>query len=503
MSIVSIYFLIFLFISVIIFYLFPKKNRWIVLLISSIIFFIFASSWKLLFYLIFGVVTTYIGTNLMSEKCKTDKQRKIVMFLTLFSILGVLFLLKYINIFPLTLNAFSKLFSLDFKFGMLSFIAPLGISYYTLSLTGYVIDIYRKSYKPQKNIFKHCLFACYYPIMISGPFVRYNYMEKELFEAKKFNWDNIFLGFYRIIYGLMKKLVIADQLGIFVNAVFDNYTTYTGFYIIIAVILYAIQIYADFSGCMDIVYGASKMYGIDLLENFDSPFFSKNLSEFWRRWHISLGTWAKDYIMYPLLKSDLFQKLGKKCKKDFGKKAGKLIPTVLAILILWLLIGLWHGTSFRYIFAAGILPWIYLTLGQIFEDSIKRLTKKLHIKTDCFSFRLFQSLRTFGLMCIVWLIACSPSLLGSLDVINHIFVFFDTTIISELPQLPSKIILLCCILVLVVDYLNYKGINVFEKFKDQNIWFRWFILFALIIIILIFGAYGPGYDASEFIYGGF
>ena len=161
MSIVSIYFLIFLFISVIIFYLFPKKNRWIVLLISSIIFFIFASSWKLLFYLIFGVVTTYIGTNLMSEKCKTDKQRKIVMFLTLFSILGVLFLLKYINIFPLTLNAFSKLFSLDFKFGMLSFIAPLGISYYTLSLTGYVIDIYRKSYKPQKNIFKHCLFACY------------------------------------------------------------------------------------------------------------------------------------------------------------------------------------------------------------------------------------------------------------------------------------------------------------------------------------------------------
>ena len=339
--------------------------------------------------------------------------------------------------------------------------------------------------------------------MISGPFVRYNYMEKELFEAKKFNWDNIFLGFYRIIYGLMKKLVIADQLGIFVNAVFDNYTTYTGFYIIIAVILYAIQIYADFSGCMDIVYGASKMYGIDLLENFDSPFFSKNLSEFWRRWHISLGTWAKDYIMYPLLKSDLFQKLGKKCKKDFGKKAGKLIPTVLAILILWLLIGLWHGTSFRYIFAAGILPWIYLTLGQIFEDSIKRLTKKLHIKTNCFSFRLFQSLRTFGLMCIVWLIACSPSLLGSLDVIKHIFVFFDTTIISELPQLPSKIILLCCILVLVVDYLNYKGINVFEKFKDQNIWFRWFILFALIIIILIFGAYGPGYDASEFIYGGF
>lgn len=500
MRIVSFSFLIFLFISVIVYYTFSKKNRWIVLLISSILFFLFSSSWKLLLYLLFGIITTFLGTNLME---KYPKKNKLILFLTLFSILGPLFLLKYFNIFPLTINAFSELFSLDFKVGTLSLLAPLGISYYTLSLTGYVIDIYRKSYKPQTNILKHSLFACYYPIMISGPFVRYNHMEKELFEEKKLNWDNIFVGFYRIIYGLMKKLVIADQLALLVNTIFDNYTTYTGFYIIFAVILYAIQIYADFSGCMDIVYGASKMYDIKLVENFDSPFFSKNLTEFWRRWHISLGTWAKDYIMYPLLKSNLFQKLGKNCKKKFGKKYGKLIPTVLAILILWLLIGLWHGASFRYIFAAGVLPWIYLTLGQIFDDDIKKINKKLHIKTDCFSFRLFQSLRTFGFMCIIWLVACSPSLLGTIDVVRNIFIFFDTTIIDKLPEIPSLVILICCILVLIVDYLNYININVFEKFKEQNLIFRWLVLFTIIIIILIFGAYGPGYDASEFIYGGF
>lgn len=503
MSIVSFSFFVFLFITVIVYYICSKKHRWIVLLISSILFFLFSSSWKLLLYLIFGILTTYIGTNYMQKKCKTEKQKKITMIVTLVSILTILFILKYINIFPMTFNLFGKLFHLNFTFGMISLLAPLGVSYYTLSLTGYIIDIYRGAYEPQKNIFKLGLFACYYPIMISGPIVRYKTMEKELFESKSFSYDNLFQGFERFIYGLMKKLVIADQLAPFVRTVFNNYTHYTGIYIIIAVILYAIQIYADFSGCMDIVNGASKMYGITLLENFDSPFFSKNLSEFWRRWHISLGTWSKDYIMYPLLKSNVFQKLGKSCKKKFGKKIGKMIPTILSILILWLLIGLWHGASYKYIFAAGILPWIYLTVSQLLENPIEKFTQKLNIRTNCFSFRLFQSLRTIVLMCLIWLFACSPSLGQSIQVIKNIFVLSRVTLFEELPQLPINILLLTGGLVLVVDYLKYKGINVIEKFQQQNWWFRWGILLMIITIILIYGAYGPGYNASDFIYGGF
>lgn len=341
MSIVSFSFLIFLLATVICYYIFSKKYRWIVLLIASILFFLLSCEWKLLLYLLFGIVTTYIGTNYLYDKCKTEKQKKITLFTTLFSILSILSVLKYVNIFPITLNLFGNLFHMDFHFGTLSLLAPLGLSYYTLSLTGYVIDVYRSSYEPQKNILKHALFSCYYPIMISGPFVRYNDMKKELFEPKEFDWNNLFQGFYRIMYGLMKKLVIADLLAPFVRQVFTQYNDFTGFYIVIAVMFYAIQIYADFSGCMDIVNGASKMYGITLIENFESPFFSKNLSEFWRRWHISLGAWAKDYIMYPLLKSSLFQNLGKVCKNRFGKKIGKKIPTLLSIFILWFLIGLW------------------------------------------------------------------------------------------------------------------------------------------------------------------
>ena len=179
MSIVSFSFLVFLLITVICYYIFPRKYRWAFLLIASILFFLLSCEWKLLLYLLFGILATYIGTNYLYDKCKTKKQKKITLFVTLF---------------PITLKAFGNLFHINFHFGTVSLLAPLGLSYYTLSLTGYVIDVYREAYEPQKNILKHALFSCYYPIMISGPFVRYNDMKKELFEPKEFDWNNLFQG---------------------------------------------------------------------------------------------------------------------------------------------------------------------------------------------------------------------------------------------------------------------------------------------------------------------
>ncbi len=503
MSIVSLTFLVFLLITLIVYYIFPKKHRWVILLLASICFFLFSCSWKLLFYVIIGVLASYIGTNILYYKCQTNKSKKIVLLLMLFVILGMLCTLKYINIIPMTLNLFGELFNVNFGFKTFNLVAPLGISYYTLTLTGYVFDVYRGAYSPQKNVFKLLLFTSYYPAMVSGPIMRYPDMHDELYKSSSIDYDNIFMGFERIIYGLMKKMIIADQLALVVNSIFADYATYSGFYIIVGAILYAIQIYADFSGCMDIVIGASKMYGVKLPENFNSPFFSKSLSEFWRRWHISLGLWAKDYIMYPLLKSNFFQTIGKKSKNAFGKKAGKLIPTILAILVLWLLIGLWHGASYQYIFAAGILPWVYLTLSQILEGFNKKMVEILHIKVDCFGYHLFQSIRTILLMCFIWLIVCSPSLVGSFDVICKIFVSPQSLIAENLPVIPTTAIFITCLIVLIVDYLNYKGIDVLQCFKEQNICFKYFVLLFFIVMILLYGAYGPGYDPSQFIYGGF
>ncbi len=500
MQIVTFNFFIFLLISIVVYYIFPKNKRWIVLLISSILFFLFASHYKMILYLLFGIITTYFGTIYISKKIDNEKNKKIALIITLGSILLELCVLKYINLFPLTANAFGELFNLNISFKTISLLAPLGISYYTLSLIGYVTDVYRGTCKPQKNFLKHALFSCYYPVMISGPIIRYSEVDNELLNGNKFNWENIYLGFYRIVFGLMKKLVIANQLAIIVKTIFSDYQVYSGYFIVIGVIFYAIQIYADFSGCMDIVIGASKMYGVTLPENFNSPFFSRNLAEFWRRWHISLGRWAKDYIMYPLLKSALFQKLLIVCKEKFGKNIGKKIPIILAIFILWILIGIWHGASYRYIFAAGILPWIYLTVSQLFENLPKKINEKFHINTECFSFHLFQSLRTLALMCFIWLFVCSPSFLESFAIIKSIFILPSMN--SEI-NIPLRILAIPCAIAIAAEYLNYIGYNVFELFKKQNLWFRWCALLLILFTTIIFGIYGPGYNASDFIYGGF
>ena len=501
MSILSFNFLLFLIVTTIIYYIIPKNNRWISLLVFSIVFFIL-NSFELTLFLIVCVFSTYVGTNLIEKANSKGTNKKVPLYITIFINLGMLFMSKYFNIIPISINYFGNLFKINLHMGTLDLLAPIGISYYTLSIIGYTIDIYRGAYKPLKNPLKLLLFSSYYPVMVSGPILRYNDIKSKLFEGNDLDYTNIFMGFERLIFGMMKKMVIADQLSILVTSIFADYYTFSGLYIVFGVILYAIQIYCDFSGCMDIVIGASRMYGVILLENFDSPFFSRNLSEFWRRWHISLGNWARDYIMYPLLKSNTFQKIGTFSKRKFGKEFGKKIPIIIAIFILWFLIGFWHGAEPKYIFAAGIMPWVYLTLSLLFEKFNEKILKILHVKTDCFSYHLFQSIRTFLFMCFIWLFVCSTDLHSSIATIKLIFIE-SSGVFYDLPKIPSGVIFVMLLLVLLVDNLNYKGIDAFELFQEQNIVFKYLVILSIVSIILVFGVYGPGYNPIDFIYGGF
>lgn len=512
MVITSLNFFVFLIITTLAYYICPKKIRWVALLIFSTVFFCLCS-WTVSYYFIIGTVIAYAGARLIQEKCSTDKRKKTVLILSVVLEIALLFLLKYVNIIPNSLNGFAGLFNIDFHFANVNLIAPIGISYYTLSLCGYLVDVYRTTTSAEKNYFKLALFAVYYPCLVSGPFIRYPDMRTEFFEVRNLNWDNIFTGFHRIVYGLMKKVFIADNLSVFINVIFSDTGKYSGLYIIAGIIMYTIQIYCDFSGCMDIVIGASKLYGVKLPENFESPFFSRNLSEFWRKWHITLGLWGKDYIMYPLLKSAKFQQIGKKAKKKLGKKTGKKIPVIISLFVLWTVIGIWHGATYKYIFAAGILPWIYFSVSELFSDSIKKLNTKLHINTDTFVFHLFQSLRTIFLLLIMWLFVLAPSFLQSGELIANIFVapsntgFFNDYVIAGLSnrQVIMKYALLAVSLVgiTVVDYLKYKGIDVGSKFNERAFWLRYILLFAMIITTICFGVYGPGYNPADFIYGGF
>lgn len=515
MKIPSFNFFVFLCVSVILYYCFPKRCRWLLLLAFSLLFFLLAS-WKVSFYLLIGLLAAYFGARFLDDSAKTDRTRRLILVTAIGLLMAVLALLKYVNIVPNTVNAFGDLFGLKLGWKILDLVAPIGISYYTLTLWAYLTDVYRGTVRAERNPLKLALFTIYYPCLICGPLLRYRDMQTQLFAPRSIDWNDLFQGFHRIVYGLLKKLFVADTLAAYVQIIFSNTARYSGYLIPVGVLLYAIQIYCDFSGCMDIVIGASRLYGVRLPENFDAPFLSRTLSEFWRRWHMTLGLWGKDYILYPLLKSERFQRLGKSARKRFGKKLGKKLPMILAILILWVYIGIWHGATYRYIFAAGILPWIYLSLSELLADPIKRCTEKLRIPTDAPWFHLVQSFRTLLLMLIIWLIVLSPSLHDSVTVFGRIFTAPAPGVAQKLirdvlrgsltdAQVYTKYSLLAISLmgVFVVDRLKYRGVPVGERFNQRPVWFRYLLLFAMLFAVISFGVYGPGYNPVDFIYGGF
>ncbi len=504
MTILSAQFLLFFLVSLVVYRLVPARARWMALMGFSLAFFTIVSGWKMLPYLAFGATVTYAGAWAICGEGRTERQKKAILVATVCLTVGELAALKYLNIFPTTVNGLGRLFGVRIGLNTFSLIAPVGMSYYTLSLVGYVVDVYRGMYPAQPSFLRHLLFAGYYPALVSGPVMRYSEMGPQ-FIAPECRLDNIVPGVQRMVWGMFKKLVVADRLAIYTNQVFQDYNAFGSLYIILAVGIYAFQIYADFSGCMDIVIGASEAYGIRLPENFDTPFLSRSLAEFWRRWHITLGTWSKDYIFYPLLKSEAFQRLGAWSRKAFGKKRGKQVPVFLGLLVNWLIIGFWHGASYKYIFAAGVLPWLLMTASELMQPLFEKRKPLKEARSEHWGIHLLKSARTLVLMCVIWLFACAPSFLGSFSVIRAIFTPFSlsATWALHITKYDVLIIPVGLAALVTVDILKYKGLKLRESVNGNGIALRWAMSLALIFGTLIFGAYGPEYNAASFIYEAF
>ncbi|HIU12388.1 MAG TPA: MBOAT family protein [Candidatus Onthocola stercorigallinarum] len=499
-------FFVFLFITLILYYILPKRFQWIILLISSI-FFLFYDNFKIetILFILLVIVTSYICGRLI-YRYKDTKKSKIVLLIGILLILGQLIYLKYTNLFAITLNHLFNLFDINYQFDLVSRISPLGVSYYSLIMISYLIDIYRGICKPQNNILKCALFMSYFPQLTSGPFVRYNDMENKLYENHKFDYHTICSGLIRFLWGLFKVLVISQRLGIFVDTVYGNYTVYDGFFIVIAAMFFTLQLYTNFSGSIDIIMGASEMFGINLPENFRTPFFSKTITEFWRRWHITLGSWLKDYIFYPLLKSNVIQKLTKFCKKHLGKKASKKIPLYLSMFIMWLIIGVWHGGAYTYIIASGILQFIFILCEDLLEGVVKKVNKFLRIDVNTFSYKLYQCTRTFLLFSFAMIFFRATSISNAIDIIKNAFVWNPWILLDNsslytagLDMLDFRLLIISLIVLFGIELLQRSG-SVREKLFKQNIVFRWSIIYILLFAIIIFGCYGPGYDATSFIY---
>lgn len=519
MSFISIKYALFLIVTVIAYYIIPQKKRWLVLLFASYIFY-YLSSGKLLVCLILSTLSVYaggllidrenikekyLGLNLEKEKKKELKnkaksnKRKIILFMILINF-GILGLFKYSGFACKNLNYILNVVGLP-KIKVLKFALPIGISYYTLMTISYVTDVYRGKYKAEENLGKLALFLSFFPQIIEGPISKFEQTAEQLYSGHKFNIDNIIKGASLIIFGIFKKLVIADRAGIYVNNVFGN--NICGFTMFVGAVLYTLQIYAEFSGCMDIVIGSGKMFGIDLPENFRRPFFSRSIQEFWRRWHITLGAWIKDYIFYPISLSKLNMKAGGFFKKHFPKGMAKFLIVAFPLLFVWLYNGIWHGASWKYI-AYGIYYYILIMIGILLTPLLSNMRKHLKINEKNIFYRIYEILRTSLFVIIGMMLFRSHSLRTFFMNFTNMFKSSNKVILDfGLEKFDFIILTIYVISLIFIGILKEKGIDIYEKLRSRNIIIRYAVYLFAIISIVILGIYGKGYDTSSFIYGQF
>lgn len=530
MAINSLNFIYFVIVVCFLYFICPKKAKWVVLLVSNYIFYWLYSNWLILYMLITTLSIYFIALRLgkIDEKtkkiCKQEEdkakkkeiknkaktKKKWYVFLAICINFGILVALKYCNFLAGNLNSLFKVINVSIELPFREIVLPLGISYYTLQAVSYIVDVYRAKYLPDKNIGRVALFVSFFPQMVEGPIGRYNELGHQLYEPHSFQYDRAKYGIQLMLWGYFKKMVVADRAALFVNTVFSNYQSYVGIPILFAAILYTIQIYAEFSGCIDIVRGVAQILGINMAENFKRPFFSKSVQEFWRRWHITLGTWFKDYIFYPISFSKLTVHVS-----NFGKKVfrntyiAKLIPAIFALFFVWFGNGIWHGASWKYI-CYGLYYYVIMVLGMLLEPLGNKIIKLFKINRETFSYRLWQMIRTTTFVVFGMFLFRSQSLQNFADMFKTMLTRKNLEMLSNgkiftigLQQSDFLIIVIGTIIMFVVGLLQERGMKIREEISKQNLVFRWILYYMVIFAIIIFGIYGPGYVASDFIYGQF
>lgn len=518
----------FLPICIIVYSIIPQKTKKYFLLFASMVFFWLVSG-QLIVYLILTIMSVHYfgiwldriqGKRNAAVKAAPKEERKalkkvflhqsrlVLLFAAVIHI-GVLLVIKYSPFFTTNVNNLFALLNVPLQLDIPSYIMPIGISFFTLQAISYLFDVYRGLIKADDNIFRLALFMSFFPQIVEGPICRYGQTADQLWNVKQIEFENLKLGAQRILFGLMKKLVIADRLNSLIKEVFSNYSNYQGGIIAIAAVCYTIQLYMDFSGTMDAVMGIAQIFGVTMPENFQRPFFSKSISEFWQRWHITLGTWFKDYIFYPVTMSKPMKNLTSSARKKLGNHFGPLLAGSVALFCVWFCNGLWHGSAWNYIFF-GMYHFALILAGNIISPAVTATNKKLHINADCFAYRTMQMVRTTILVIIGELFFRAEGLKDGLAMFGKMVTDFsfstlDSTLMDKLKIDVQDIIIVAVALVIifVISVLNEKGINIRLSLKKKNIVIRWGLLYALIMFIVIFGAYGKGYVPVDPIYANF
>ncbi len=520
----------FFLILLIIYYSIPSGCQWLLLLIGSYWFYYKADP-RYILYLAVITSLTYLGARIIErnqmlqkkyleklgaelgneEKKKYRKKQEqirrfwFVSFLA--ATLGILAIAKYTNFLIQNINHVLDFLGRTEQISLIDLLLPLGISFYTFQAVGYLIDVYWENISAEHNFLRYALFVSFFPQLIQGPISRFGDLSQTLGKKHRLHWENIRDGMGRMLWGYFKKMVVADRIAPAVHLMTGNPDLYQGGYILVLMVLYTVELYADFTGGIDITIGIAQTFGIEIKENFRCPYFSTSLREYWRRWHISMCTWFKDYVFYPISASSIMQKLYKKAKKRVGAKAGKRLPIHLSSFVVWLATGIWHGASWNFV-VWGLLNWIVLTVSEELEPMYRRF--HLCVKfTDKWGYKLFQIVRTFLLICVLNLFDCYEAVATTLRMLGSVIIGGNWNIwnnggLMELGLGMSDfcVLLIGVLLMIGVSFVQQKG-SVREKLAGRSYPVQVAVWFGLFLTVILWGKYGIGYDASQFIYNRF
>lgn len=482
----SIDFLLFFPIVVAIYFIIPKKIRYIWLLITSYYFYM---GWnpKYACLIAFSTVITYMSSILIEKSQNAGKVflKKACLVGSLISNLGILFVFKYANFFLHNINVVMTRIGFHTIDRNIDLLLPMGISFYTFQTLGYTFDVYGGKIKAEKNIFKYALYVSFFPQLVAGPIERSTNLLPQIQNVDKirvWNYERVRNGLLLMAWGFFQKLFIADRVSLLVNNVINNYSKYGFVELSLASVLFAVQIYCDFGGYTNIARGAAKVMGFELMNNFAQPYLATNIKDFWRRWHISLTSWFTDYIYIPL----------------GGNRKG-VLRKYLNTLIVFGISGFWHGASWNYV-VWGMLHAFFQIIGDLKSRCYAKIVKNK--KRVTFSTRLRKIIITFLLTNFAWIFFVCNGTRQAFGVIKNMFTCFQTTSILELglDRCNWLLLIIGIAILVVVDVIREKGISIFSVVLKQEAWFRWIIYLVLLWLTIMFGIYGKSYDTSTFIY---
>ncbi len=479
----SIGFFIFFPIVLFLYFALPKKLSWIMLLIASYYFYI---SWnvKLIYLIVFTTAISWISSMLI-ERTEKKSIRKLFLVLTLVVCLGILFFYKYFNFLSDSVVEALKVFGIGADPFNLDLILPVGISFYTFQTLSYVIDVYKGKVKTERNFFFYALYVVYFPQLVAGPIERPDNLIPQLHERHRPNWENTRNGLRKMLIGFFKKVVVADLLATYVNAVYNDAANATGLGVVIATCLFAVQIYCDFAGYTDIAIGCSEIMGIKLMQNFDRPYTAESIAEFWRRWHISLSSWFKDYIYFPLG--------GSRCSK---------IKNMRNIMIVFMVSGLWHGAAWTFVIW-GALHGLYQVIGKLLKPLREKALDAMHVARDSKALHASRRIVTFVLVCFAWIFFRANSMGDAMLLIKKLFTDWslsDVYIQGTIDHLGLTLIavLISLLSIYVMNRMDINQLRLGQEGDGAVPVFRYaYIIWAIAIAWLLL-LVGDG--ASSFIY---